>query len=253
MNTSSWELPPENISIGNGHVHVWRMWLELADYMTDEMQSKLSTEEKHRAGRFRGREDRIRFIAAHHFTREILSNYLDKRPEKINIAYNQYGKPELEEYDDASGLRFNLSHSDDIAVLAVGRWFNVGVDIERVKHNAAIEDIARRFFSSGEVELFLSQPENIRDEAFFRCWTRKEAYIKARGKGMSIPLDQFEVSFLPGEPPKMISIMGDSEAAARWSLFHLVPGDGYIGALAVEGHPDQLTLFQWGEEWGQNP
>ena len=248
MNTSIWELPPEKFSIGNDHVHVWRMWLELADHRTDELQSKLSADEKRRAARFRSNADRTRYIAAHYYTREILGNYLDLRPEQISFAYNQYGKPELEEIETASGLRFNLSHSDDIAVLAVARGFNVGVDIERVKPNAATEDIARRFFSSGEVELLLNQPENERDEAFFRCWTRKEAYIKARGKGMSIPLDQFEVSFLPGDPPKIIRIEDDPQAAARWSLFNLEPGDGYTGALAVEGHPDQLKLFRWGEE-----
>ena len=250
MNTSIWELQPENFSIGNDHVHVWRMWLELADHRTDELQSNLSADEKQRAARFRSNADRTRYIAAHCFTREILGNYLDQRPEQIRFAYNQYGKPELEEIDNASGLRFNLSHSDDIAVLAVARGFNVGIDIERVKPNAATEDIARRFFSSGEVELLLNQPENERDEAFFRCWTRKEAYIKARGRGMSIPLDDFEVSFLPGDPPKIIRMEDDPQAAARWSLFNLEPGDGYTGALAVEGHPDQLKLFRWGEDQG---
>jgi 4'-phosphopantetheinyl transferase len=114
--------------------------------------------------------------------------------------------------------------------------------------NASTEDIALRFFSSRAVELLLNQPENIRDEAFFRCWTRKEADIKARSEGMSIPLDQFKVSFLPGDPPEILRIKDDPQAAARWSLFHLEPGEGYTAALAVKGHPDQLNLFRWGED-----
>ena len=253
MNTSSWEAPPEIFSIGNLHVHVWRMRLGSSDYQAGEMQSKLSTEEKHRAAKFQSRDDRTRYATAHYYTRKILSKYLGLQPEKIRFAYNQYNKPALEENTKASGLRFNLSHSAEIALLAVANGFKVGADIELVKHDKATEDIARRFFLSREVELLLNQPEQIRDEAFLRIWTRKEAYIKARGEGMAIPLDQFEVSFHPGDPPKILWMKDDPQAAARWSLFHLEPEKGYTGALAVEGHPDQLIVFRWDENQGQNP
>ncbi len=253
MKSSSWESPPEIVSIGYQHVHVWRMRLGSSDYQAGEMQSKLSTEEKHRAAKFQSSDDRTRYITAHYYTREILSKYLGQPPEKIRFAYNQYSKPELEEDTNAPGLRFNLSHSAEIALLAVANGFNVGVDIELVKHDKATEDIARRFYSSREVELLLNQPGNIRDEAFFRIWTRKEAYIKVRGEGMAIPLDQIEVSFLPGDQPKITGIMDDPLVAARWSLFHLEPEEGYTGALAVEGHPDQLELFRWDENQGPNP
>jgi 4'-phosphopantetheinyl transferase len=151
------------------------------------MQSKLSAEEKQRADKFRSSEDRTRYIASHYYTREILGKYLNLPSEQIGFAYNQYGKPELEGYEDAPILRFNPSHSDDIAVLTVTNRFKVVVDVERIRQNASTEDIARRFLSSREVDFFLNQPENIRDEAFFRCWTLKEVH-QSPGRGYVYPL-----------------------------------------------------------------
>jgi 4'-phosphopantetheinyl transferase len=253
MNTPTWESPPENISLAKHHVHVWRMWLRPTDSLIGEMYSLLSVEEKQRSDRFKIREDRTRYIAAHYHTRKILSKYLALSPEKIKFAYSQFGKPVLAGEKNAPGLRFNLSHSVDIALLAVTNGFNLGIDLELVKQEKATEDIARRFFSIGEVESLLDQPKKDRQEAFFRCWTRKEAYIKARGEGMSIPLGEFEVSFLPGDPPRILWVKDDPHGVENWTIFHLAPETGYVGALAVEGHPEKLNLFNLGEDWDQNP
>lgn len=247
MEQSYWGKPPADVAIYPGQVHVWCVWLNIQEDLVGELSPLLSAEEKEIAAQFRRVSDQIRYITAHARMREILGKYLDIPPENIAFAYNQYGKPDLEPTINPMELNFNLSHSKDVALLAVAVNFKVGVDVENVKRNAATEEIARRFFSSREIELLNSQPESMRDEAFFRCWTCKEAYIKARGRGMSIPLNKINISFLPESQPKILHVDGDKEENAHWSLFHLEPMDDYVGALAVEGHPVKLITYSY---WG---
>jgi 4'-phosphopantetheinyl transferase len=247
MEKFSWQEPLADVAIYSRQVHVWRVWLDTQDDLVGELNLELSADEKEKATQFRRVSDKTRYIIAHARMREILNKYLDIPPEDIAFAYNRYGKPELEPTINPMGLNFNLSHSGAVALLAVTVGFKVGVDVEQVKRNAATEEIAHRFFSPGEIEMLISQPENLRTEAFFRCWTRKEAYIKARGEGMSIPLNEFEVNFLPESQPKKFAVDGDEEGLTHWSLFHLEPMNDYVGALAVGGHPVEMKTYScWG-------
>ena len=145
-------------------------------------------------------------------------------------------------------MNFNVSHSNNLAIVGVTRGRHLGIDLEYIQRDFACEEIARRVFSPHEIATLNDLPGDLKHEAFFNCWTRKEAYIKARGMGLSYPLNQFEVSLIPGEPARLISVDGDDLfEASRWSLQELELGPRYAGALAVEGHNWQLECWQWPE------
>jgi 4'-phosphopantetheinyl transferase len=145
-------------------------------------------------------------------------------------------------------IHFNLSHSHRLALLAVARDREVGVDIEYLRVDVATEPLAEHFFSPQEVAALRALPDGLQAEAFFAAWTRKEAYIKARGRGLTSPLDQFAVSLSPGEPAKLLWVQGDDQEASRWSLRRLDPGPGYAGALAAESDDWALAFWQWMDE-----
>jgi 4'-phosphopantetheinyl transferase len=234
-----WLLPPlQPVPLDFDEVHTWRVSLDPPGALLRQLECTLSPDEHERASRFHFQEDRDRFIAARGSLRMILSGYVGLEPGEIRFRYSPYGKPGLE------GLQFNLSHAHLLGLVAVARGRAVGVDIEYHRPALAVEQIARRFFSTGEADALLSLPDEQQPQAFLSCWTRKEAYIKARGEGLSIPLDQFDVSLAPDEPAALLSSRLDPQEAARWTLYHLVPGPGYVGALAIEGRPTRLLKWQ---------
>ena len=145
-----------------------------------------------------------------------------------------------------------MSHADGVALYAVTRGRDVGVDIERIRADMASERIAARFFSPREVAALRALRPDRQGEAFFTCWTRKEAYVKARGAGITAGLDQFDVSLAPDEPAAILANREASEAHRRWSLHHLTPGPGYVGAVAVEGDGHTLTCWQWPEPYDRS-
>jgi phosphopantetheine--protein transferase-like protein len=151
---------------------------------------------------------------------------------------------------DGAGLDFNVSHSGDLALCAVTRARAVGVDVEAIRPGFATGEVARRFFAPAEVTAFEALPPGERVEAFFACWTCKEAYIKVRGAGIALGLDRFEVSLAPGRPAALLATHDEPAAAARWRLVALAPGEGYAGALATDG-PARLACWQWppAEAW----
>jgi 4'-phosphopantetheinyl transferase len=238
----TWILPPPMLQLHLDEVHVWRAWLDLPPLEIVSIKVTVSNTEMERAEKFHFQNDRNRFIAAHSYLRQVLARYLDLEPDEICYTYNEHGKPELDPGFDQ--LRFNLSHSKSVGLIAVTMKSRIGVDVELIKHNKDIKQIAQRFFSPGEIEQLLNQPDSQHDEAFFRCWTRKEAYLKALGVGMLIPLNQFEVDFAPGVPPRIKHTVGKESEAARWSLYHINPKEKYIGALAVEGKSAEIRFFQ---------
>jgi len=227
-------------------VHVWRIALEVGDPLLARLHEILADDERRRAERFYFENDRRHFTVARAAMRILLAGYLTRRPEKVNFAYGNYGKPRLTDENNASPLRFNLTHSHGLALLAVTRGREIGVDVERLRDMEQDgELLAERFFSPREAAVLRSLPPQWRREAFFHCWTRKEAYIKAQGKGLSLPLDQFDVSLHPDEPAALIATQHDPQEAQRWSLRSLSPAEGYVGALAVEGHSWRLWCGAW--------
>jgi medium-chain acyl-[acyl-carrier-protein] hydrolase len=227
-----------------GHeVHVWRTPLEQPPEYLQSLWQMLAPEELQRANRFHFDKDRRHYVACRGVLRLLLGRYLGREPSGLTFAYNPQGKPRLAG-DEAGRLCFNVSHSHGLALIAVARGREIGVDVERIRPEFAGERVAERFFSPVEVAELRALAEPERMEAFFACWTRKEAYLKATGMGLSLPLDCFDVSLTPGEAA-LKATRHDPAAIRRWSLRDLAPGPGYAGALAVEGHGWRLWCANW--------
>ncbi len=224
---------------------MWRSALDLGEEESAMLAKTLAPDELDRAARFRFPRDRERFIAARGVLREILARYLDEDPAALQFCYAPHGKPELAPNSAGQGLRFNLSHSHGFALYAVSLRRELGIDLERIRTNFRWESMARRFFSAEENRALDSVPPEMKYEAFLTCWTRKEALIKARGGGLSIPLDGFSVSLVPDEPEVWLNTEDDPLEASRWRLVPLAPWSGFVAALAAEGHDWQLKCWQW--------
>jgi 4'-phosphopantetheinyl transferase len=244
----SWRTPPETLMLGSDEAHVWRARLDRNRSFMQSLQQILSVDEQARAERFYFEKDREHFIVARGLLRVILSCYLDIGPGQLRFFYSPYGKPSLVAASDQKTLSFNVSHSGVLALYAVTRGREIGIDLECIRTDFACEQIAERFFSPREKATLRALPEKmVKYKAFFKCWTCKEAYIKARGEGLSLPLDQLDVSLAPEEPATLLNIGGDPLEASRWSLQELFPGPGYVAALAVEGHGWRLACWEWPE------
>lgn len=245
-----WLEGPERPLLRDGEVHVWRAGLEPGGAALRRLWEILSADERQRADRFHFRKDREHFVTARGVLREILGRYTGATPPSLRFSYDSFGKPSLSDparSAEAGGtpLRFNVSHSGGVALYAVAAGREVGVDIEFVREDFAGLDVARNFFSPHEVAALSALPVAERATAFFDCWTRKEAYIKARGMGLSHPLHLFTVSLTPGRPAALLRTDDDPEEAARWSLVELFPGEGYRAALAFEGEVSALRCWRW--------
>jgi 4'-phosphopantetheinyl transferase len=243
--TPPWSSPPATLTLGSSEVHVWRAALAEPAQSIDRFLSTLAADERLRASQFYFQIDRERFIAARGILRSILGLYLDLAPESLSFSYSSHGKLALSFESGAQAIRFNLSHSHGVALYAITRGREVGIDLEFLRRDLETEQIAERFFSRHENATLGTLPAVVRKHAFFLCWTRKEAYIKARGEGLSLPLDQFDVSLVPGEPASLLSTRLDSDEAHRWSLRELAPGADYAAAIAVEGCDWSLSCWQW--------
>ncbi|MDZ7269356.1 MAG: 4'-phosphopantetheinyl transferase superfamily protein [candidate division KSB1 bacterium] len=225
-------------------LHVWRIPLDQPETVRDGLQQSLAADEQERAGRFVFLKDCHRFLVARAALRDILSRYLHTAAGDIHFEYSEFGKPALARRHH-SDLQFNLSHSNGLALLALTRNRRIGVDIEFLRPVQDFEQIARRFFSANEAAALFCLPAAQRPLAFFTCWTRKEAYIKAVGEGLSHPLAQFDVSLAPDQPAALLATRPDPAEAGRWSLYHLAVDEGYVAALALEGGEVQLSCWQW--------
>jgi 4'-phosphopantetheinyl transferase len=237
--SDAWTDAPPSFSLRNRDVHLWRAWLDGNGYDLARVAAVLNEDEQRRAGRFRFDRDRRRFIFRRAFLRTILGCYLGVDPARLRFRDTTYGKPELVGRGD---LRFNASSSQDLAVYAIARGRAVGIDVERVAAAPWSLALAERFFSPGEVRALRSLDRSLQATAFFRCWTRKEALLKAAGVGLSLALDSFEVSLRPEDPAALLAARPGGLAKGRWSLAEIVPAPGYVGALARQG-PKCLVRF----------
>lgn len=236
---------PLSVQLAEDEAHVWCASLEQSPSRVKACWESLVPDERQRAERFRFERDRRRFIVARGVLRDILGRYLKCSPALVIFSYNQYGKPALAQESEAMGLRFNMSHSHEVGLYALTRAREVGVDLELLREDFASLDIAERFFSRREVALLSGLGPELRTVGFFNCWTRKEAYIKALGKGLWHPLDRFAVSLAPGEPARFLSVDDDPQEIERWSLIELHPVKGYAAALVTEGLMPALFCWEW--------
>jgi 4'-phosphopantetheinyl transferase len=214
-------------------VQVWETSLDLPPGTIQMLEPVVAPSELDRASRFHFARDRNRFIAGRGFMRMVLGNYLGAKPGALEFIYNRRGKPALGGDHSAAGLHFNLSHSEDLALLAISPAGAIGVDVEHVRPMEEVDVLVKRFFSPGEIAAFQTVPAREKFPAFFRLWTRKEAFLKATGEGIAHLLDQVEVSFLPDEPARLLNLPQQLGRAGDWQLHDLAPAAGFAAALAV--------------------
>jgi 4'-phosphopantetheinyl transferase len=237
--------PPPNLKLNDNQVHVWRASLCQSESLIQTLSQTLSMDEKTRAERFHFEKHRKRFIVGRGALRSILGRYLSVEPNHLQFCYEDNGKPRLAEYICNGTIHFNMSHSDNLALYCFTRANEIGVDIERIRDIPEMEQIAGQFFSKRENTVFRGLPQRKKKEAFFNCWTRKEAFIKARGDGLALPLETFDVTLIPGEPARLLSLEGNPELASRWFFQDLEPTVGYAAAFALERRDCQVHCYQW--------
>ena len=243
MSETDWMPPTAPFVLPTDCVHVWRAELTCSPNALQLYSQILSPNEQERASRFRFDQDHDFYIAARGILRRLLAGYLYTEPQMLQFDTNAFGKPALSSPFDPS-LQFNLSHSGGIGLFAFARNRRVGVDVEFCRPNVNFTELADSVFSPLERHFLRLMPADYRAPAFFACWTRKEAYIKAQGQGMALALDSFDVSLTPGQP-KILATRPDAREAQRWNLADLAPGFGCAAALAVEGKLCPTILFSY--------
>jgi 4'-phosphopantetheinyl transferase len=273
----------ESFTLSDGQVHVWRASLDRAESRPAGFEQTLTIDEQERAARFRRDQDRQRFIVARGLLRAILSRYLKLEPQQLRFRYGAHGKPALEE-SMMKGVRFNVSHCDDLALFAVAYDREVGIDVEAVRTDVDIESIAKRYFTAQERAIICATPAEQKPAAFFTCWSLKEAYLKATGWGFFRSPDEVEISCAtkqptmifgqkvgeesillpvatpgsaePVEPSARLLLAGNlsklracstggEEETIPWWAQSLTPHPGYVGALVTEGKHKEVYCWQW--------
>jgi 4'-phosphopantetheinyl transferase len=219
--------------IGQREAHVFCASLDVEDSRLTRLAFALSEDERARANRFRFDRDRRRFIASRGLLRELLGSLLCVEASRLAFSYTARGKPSLAVPKSGQSLCFNLAHADSLAVYAVAWEHELGVDVERLRRINGAESFVERYFSERELANFLSTPLHQRAEAFFNCWTCKEACLKASGHGIGDSLSRIEISIVPGRPARLLNLVGDSQAPHHWLLQSLAPAASYVGALAA--------------------
>jgi 4'-phosphopantetheinyl transferase len=235
-----WSNPPAELHLDETNVDVWRASLDCKAAVLRRLEVSLAENERSRAARFRFERDRDRFIAARGILRAILGAYLQRHPADVTFVYGPHGKPALPSGKLERSIHFNLSHSYGMAMYAFAQEREIGVDLEKIRPEVTGEDIAERFLSARELGELRSLPAGEQVEGFFLHWTRKEAYLKALGFGMGIPLDSVDVSLAPGRPKEP-----RSPDSSRWKLRSIQPMNGYVGAVVAEGKGWGLRLWNW--------
>jgi len=225
--------------------HVWRILLSQSEDVVRTLEGYLSMDELRRADRYRRELDRCRYVVAHGVLRELLADYTAQTPRDVSFGYTAAGKPFLMDDQGEQRLRFTLSHSGEWAVVALALSTEVGIDIEQIDLDVSVEAVAERFFSRNESEVLREVPPEQRTAAFFAAWTRKEAYVKARGEGISDRLRKFSISINPEQIPVLLTDSTDPCASLRWRLYDLDIAHGYAAALAAEGATRQIHIMSW--------
>ncbi len=236
------------LSLPDDEVQLWRIDLEAVGADESRWRKTLSPDELDRASRFHFPRDRQRFSASRSQLRILLAGYLGIDAAAVSFSYSEKGKPSLGAAHAGSNLQFNISHSGGVTLLAFTRDREIGVDVEQVRSDFDVLAIARRFFSPKEQTQLADLPAEKSVQAFFRCWTRKEAYIKATGDGLSVPLTQFDVDLDSAEANALLPTRPDASEAGHWLLREVPAGPGYIAALCVRGQDCRVKGWSGGLE-----
>jgi 4'-phosphopantetheinyl transferase len=238
-----WITAVETPELPDNEVHIWRASLEMDSAALRHFEGQLADDERIRAERFIFDRDRDRFIAARGVLRDVLGRYLRRPPRAIDFVYGPRGKPALSNNGLHHSICFNLSHTHGLALIGITRKREIGIDVELIRPDFASEEIAKRYFSPKEIDRLNGLQRERRTEAFFLCWTRKEAYIKARGDGLHIPLDSFDVALSPDEPARLFSA-DESRWKIETFISSIVPEQHYAGAIVAEGKDWMARYFE---------
>lgn len=241
MKDQEWTLPPSAVELEEKAVHVWRIPLTASPLAHGNQARLLSADETDRANRFAFSEDRTQYVAARGALRVLLGRYVGRPAHALRFSYGTYGKPALQVGPREGGVGFNVAHSGDWALCAVALTSEVGVDVEQLRTTVDITEVMRFGFADSEQAALEALPPTDRSDAFFRCWTQKEAYIKAVGRGLSLPLDSFEVR--TQHPFGIRSVGGSVEQAREWTMWTADPASNYYGAVAVRGARWSVRFF----------
>jgi 4'-phosphopantetheinyl transferase len=241
---ASWSRGPSPPAFPTARVDIWRVRLDKPPQSGCEA-SILSPDEIARAGRFHFEKDRIHFTRCRRALRRILADYLAIAASEICFEYPTSGKPQLAADQNPRALQFNVSHSADIALIAVSSEHRLGVDVERIRADLDVDALAERFFSLRERAGLRALPDHLRVSGFFACWTRKEAFLKATGDGLSFPLADLSVTTHPDRAPELEDIRGNMEAGKQWFLSDLHVIDGYRAAVAIDSSHFELVTYAW--------
>ena len=233
----NWLPAPKKLDLLLNDVHIWRINLNSDELQLQFYRETLSSDEIARAERFYFPEHRQRFMAGRGTLRAILGQYLDIAPKQVEFEYQPRGKPLLAAKFADKGLLFNLSHSQDLALLGISYQHQIGVDLEYIRTMSDLEGLAKRFFSAREYEYLRLLSPAQQQQIFFRYWTCKEAYLKATGDGL-VQLEEIEIDLTPNQPSKLL-ISGD------WSLSELTPADNFAAAVVVAGSNIHLHCWEY--------
>jgi 4'-phosphopantetheinyl transferase len=237
-------------SLGN-EVHIWCLSVKSCIDDISNLAETLSEDELVRAARFHSDRHKNNYIISHGSLRVLIGHYLNIEPQDLRFRHERSGKPSLDpHYHADSDLKFNLSHSQDLSLFAFTFGCEIGIDCEHIRQLPDADAIVERFFSKQEIEYFTALPEDKKELAFFASWTRKEAYIKALGSGLSMPLNSFTISMGPDEPARLLHVAGGSNEPAKWKLKSWEPASGYIAAVAIKSVDLNLRFLQLPYEKG---
>jgi 4'-phosphopantetheinyl transferase len=235
--------PARELTLPPGEIELWAVALDVAPAAVESLARSLAADEMERARRFHFDRHRRQYMVGRGALRTLLGGYLGLPPGEVRFSYGPRGKPFLA--GSPPPLYFNLSNSHELALVGFLRGAEIGVDVEFLKPMPDLEKIAERFFSASERTALRQLPEHQKHEGFFNCWTRKEAYLKAVGEGLAAPLNSFDVTLVPGEPPRMLTLKGDADRAAGWFFQCFRPVADYVGALAVESGALPVRTFRF--------
>lgn len=235
-----WAAPPSKLNLLKDEVHVWRASLKTEREVFDRFEATLASDEKSRAARFVFPRDRDSFVMARGILRELLGKYLGWPPATLEFDYGPHGKPALHTENSHPPICFNLAHSHGLALYAFADRRELGIDLELIRPDFGGEEVAKRFFSTRELTELRAWPPALQAQGFFACWTRKEAYVKALGGGLQIPLNSFDVSLTSGR-------LGQLHSARNllWSLHSFQPAPQFVAAVMGEGRSWRLRYLDW--------
>lgn len=237
--------PPSCIKLNVGEVHIWRVCLDQSESTIEVLTRILSDEEKKRAVGFLFTNDRKRFIACRAILKLILGRYLKLDPNQVYFSYSSKEKPLISKSINTQNLQFNLSHSDTLALYAFTLCHEIGIDVEKIINIPEIDQIVMRFFSAGEYRIYRALTERKKKELFFKYWTRKEAFAKAIGEGLTIPLEKLDVSNVTNKTVKTFVFEGFPQNSSQWHIHDLDIDSGYKAAFVKKKPFSKLMSFQW--------